>query len=60
LVCSRSAFEPIAIPLMGLALHRNVLRRTSIVVPLTGLALHRNTLPKLSLAWLGIHAELLV
>jgi hypothetical protein len=45
---------------MGLALHRNVLRRTSIVVPLTGLALHRNAMPKLSLAWLGIHAELLV
>jgi hypothetical protein len=60
LVCSQTAFVPIAIPLMGLTLHRNVLRRVSIVVPLTGLALHRHSLCKLSLAWLGVHAELLV
>jgi hypothetical protein len=45
---------------MGLALHRNILCRASIVVPLTGLARHRLTLCKLSLAWLGVHAELLV
>jgi hypothetical protein len=60
LVCSRSAFTLVAIPLMGLALHRNVLRRASIAVPLTGLALHRHALCKLSLAWLGVHAKLLV
>jgi hypothetical protein len=60
LVCSRSAFAPVAIPLKGLALHRNVLRRASVVVPLMGLALHRHALCKLSLAWLGVHAELLV
>jgi hypothetical protein len=54
------AFAPVAIPLMGLALHRNVLRRASIAVLLTGLALHRHDMCKLSLAWLGVHAELLV
>jgi hypothetical protein len=59
-VCSRMAFAPAAIPHMGLTLHRNVLCRVSIAVPLTGLALHRHTLCKLSLAWLGVHAELLV
>jgi hypothetical protein len=60
LVYSRSAFAPVAIPLMGLALLRNVLCRASIVVPLTGLGLHRHALCKLSLAWLGVHVELLV
>jgi hypothetical protein len=45
---------------MGLALLRNVLCRASIVVPLTGLGLHRHALCKLSLAWLGVHVELLV
>jgi hypothetical protein len=60
LVCSQTAFAPVAIPLMGLTLHRNVLRRASIVIPLTGLALHRHALCKLSLAWLGVHAELLL
>jgi hypothetical protein len=49
-----------AIPVAGLALHRNVLRQASIAVPLTGLALHRHALCKLSLVWLGVHAELLV
>jgi hypothetical protein len=51
---------PVAILLMGLTLHMNVLRRASIAAPLTGLALHRHALWKLSLAWLGVHAELLV
>jgi hypothetical protein len=45
---------------MGLALHRNVLRRASIVVSLMGLALHRHALCKLSLVWLGVQAELSV
>jgi hypothetical protein len=59
-VCSRTVFAPVAILVMGLALHRNILRWASIAVPLTGLALHRHALCKLSLAWLGVHAELLV
>jgi hypothetical protein len=45
---------------MGLALHRNVLRRASIAVSLMGLALHRHALCKLSLVWLGVQAELSV
>jgi hypothetical protein len=60
LICSRTALASAAIPVAGLALHRNVLRQASIAVPLTGLALHRHALCKLSLVWLGVHAELLV
>jgi hypothetical protein len=60
LVYSRSALALVAIPLMGLALHRNVLRRASIAVSLMGLALHRHALCKLSLVWLGVQAELSV
>jgi hypothetical protein len=60
LICSRSALTPVTIPLMGLALHGNVLRRASIAIPIMGLALHRHALCKLSLMWPGFHAELLV
>jgi hypothetical protein len=34
--------------------------RASIAIPLVGLALHRLALCRLSLAWLGFHAELSV
>jgi hypothetical protein len=60
LVCSRSALAPVAIALTGLPLHKNILRRASIVVPFLGLPLHRHALCRLSIAGLGIHAELLV
>jgi hypothetical protein len=60
LICSRTALAPAAIPVAGLALHRNVLHRTSITIPITGLALHQHTLCRLSLAWLSFHAELSV
>jgi hypothetical protein len=60
LVCCRSAFALVAILFAGLALHRNVLHRTSITIPITGLALHQHTLCRLSLAWLSFHAELSV
>jgi hypothetical protein len=60
LIHSRSVLTPVTIPLAGLALHRNVLRRASIAIPIMGLALHRHTLCQLSLAWPGFHAELLV
>jgi hypothetical protein len=45
---------------MGLALHRNVLHRASIAIFLVSLALHRHALCKLTLAWLGVQAELSV
>jgi hypothetical protein len=60
LVYSRMTFALVAIPLMGLTLHRNVLRRESIAILLMGLALDMHALCKLSLTWLGVHAELLV
>jgi hypothetical protein len=60
LIYSWSALTPVTIPLMGLALHRNVLRRALIAIPIMGLALHRHALCQLSLAWPGFHAELLV
>jgi hypothetical protein len=60
LVCSRTVLTPVAIPRVGLPLHRNVLRWASIVIPLLGLALHKHALRKLSIAGLGVHAELLV
>jgi hypothetical protein len=40
LVYSRSALAPVAVLLVGLTLHRNVLHRASIAIPLMGLALH--------------------
>jgi hypothetical protein len=46
--------------LSGFTLHRNVLHRASIAIPIMGLALHQHTLCRLSLAWLGFHAELSV
>jgi hypothetical protein len=60
LVCSLSVLMPVAIPLAGLPLHRNVLRRASIAVPFLGLPLHRHALRRLSIAGLGINAEFLV
>jgi hypothetical protein len=58
MIYSRSAFAPVAVLLAGLALHRNILYWVSISIPLVGLALHQHTLRRLSLAWLGFHAEL--
>jgi hypothetical protein len=60
LICSRSTLMPVTIPFVGLALHRNVLRWASIGIPIMGLALHHHALYRLSLAWPGFHAELLV
>jgi hypothetical protein len=60
LVRSRRALTLVTIPLAGLPLHRNVLRWASIVVPLLGLPLHRHAQRRLSIAGLGIHAEILV
>jgi hypothetical protein len=60
LFCSRTALAPVAIPLTGLPLHRNVLHRASIVVPLLGLPLHRHALRRLSIAGLDIYAEFLL
>jgi hypothetical protein len=60
LICSQSALTRVTIPLMGLTLYRNVLRRASIAIPIMGLALHQHALCQLSLAWPGFHAELLV
>jgi hypothetical protein len=60
LVCSRSAFAPVAVLFAGLALHKNILHRASIAIPIMGLALHRHALCRLSLAWLGFPAELSV
>jgi hypothetical protein len=47
LVCSWAALAPVAIPLVGLPLHRNVLHWASIAVPLSGLPLHRYALRRL-------------
>jgi hypothetical protein len=58
LICSWSAFAPVAVLLAGLALHRNILYRASIVIPLVGLALHQHDLHWMSLAWLSFHVEL--
>jgi hypothetical protein len=60
MIGSRTALVPVAVPLTGLPLHRNVLRRASVTVSLSGLPLHRNTLCRLLIARLGIHVELLV
>jgi hypothetical protein len=60
LVGSRTALSPVAILVMGLALHGNVLRGASIAVPLLGLSLHRHALRMLSIARFGIHTELLL
>jgi hypothetical protein len=60
LIGSRTALAPVTVPLAGLPLHRNVLRRASITVPLSGLPLHRYTLRRLSIPGLGIHTKLLV
>jgi hypothetical protein len=60
LVCSRTTLEPVSIPVAGLTLHGNVLRRASIVVSLLGLPLHMYALRWLSIAGLGIHTEFLV
>jgi hypothetical protein len=59
LIHSRSALTQVTIPLVRLALHKNVLRRALIVIPIMGLALHRHALCKLSLARPGFHVELL-
>jgi hypothetical protein len=60
LIHSWLALTPVSVPLVELALHRNVLRRASIAIPIMGLALHRHALCRLSLAWPSFHAELLV
>jgi hypothetical protein len=60
LIGSRTALAPVAVPLVGLPLHRNVLRRASIAIPLSGLPLRRNALRRLSIMGFGIHAKLLV
>jgi hypothetical protein len=54
-----TALAPVAVPLVGLPLHMNVLRQASVAVPLPGLSLHRYALCRLSITGLGIHAELL-
>jgi hypothetical protein len=62
LVCSRTAFSPVAVPIpvAALALHRNVLHQASIIIPFLGLPLHMHALYMLSIARLGVHAELLM
>jgi hypothetical protein len=60
MIGSSTALVPVAVPLAGLPLHRNVLRRASVTVSLSGLPLHRNALCRLLIAGLGIHVELLV
>jgi hypothetical protein len=60
LVGSQTVLAPVAVPLVGLPLHRNVLRKASVTVPLVGLPLHRNVLRRASVAVLGIRAKLLV
>jgi hypothetical protein len=57
---SQTTLAPVAVPLAGLPLHRNVLRQASIVIPFSGLPLHRYALRRLSIAGLGIHAKILV
>jgi hypothetical protein len=60
LIGSRTALTPVVVPLAGLSLHRNVLRRVSIAVPLSGLPLHRHALRRPSIVRIDIHAKLLV
>jgi hypothetical protein len=60
LVRSRTALASVANLFAGLALHRNVLHRASIVVPLLVLLLHRHDLRRLSILGLGVHAEFMV
>jgi hypothetical protein len=58
LVCSRLALTPVAVLFARFALHKNVMYWASITIPLVGLALHQHALCRLSLTWLGFHAEL--
>jgi hypothetical protein len=60
LIGSRTALAPVVVPLAGLLLHRNGLRKPSVTVPPAGLLLHRNVLRRSSVAGLGIHAKFLV
>jgi hypothetical protein len=60
LVCSRSAFASVVVLFTGLTQHRKILHRASITILIMGLALHQHALCRLSLAWLGFHAELSV
>jgi hypothetical protein len=59
MIGSQTALAPVVVPLAGLLLHRNVLRRPPVTVPLAGLLLHKNALRRPSIAWLGIHTQFL-